>query len=89
VTKDNSLFIQNALQLQKMDTFLLYTDGVTEAMNKEKQLFQEYRLEEILKAHYKLPLRELLGKILLKVQNYSWDMEQSDDITLFALRVLE
>lgn len=88
VTKDNSYFIQNALQLKKKETFLLYTDGVTEAMNINKQLFQESRLEEVLKDNYHLPLEELLKRILTEVQNFSGDREQSDDITLMALRML-
>lgn len=89
VVKDNSHFIQNSLKLEKMDTFLLYTDGVTEAMDKNKQLFQESRLEEILKQNYKLPLRALLEKIILEVELYSGEMEQSDDITLLGIRMIE
>ncbi len=89
VVKDNSHFIQNSLKLDKMDTFLLYTDGVTEAMDKDKQLFQESRLEEILKANHQLPLRALLEKIILEVELYSGEMEQSDDITLLGIRVID
>ena len=89
VVKDNSHFVQNSLKLEKMDTFLLYTDGVTEAMDKDKQLFQESRLEEILKQNYHLPLRALLEKIILEVELYSGEMEQSDDITLLGIRMVE
>lgn len=86
VVKDNSHFQENKLYLQPMDTFLLYTDGVTEAMNKDRELFQESRLEKVLKAYHNLPLRELLAKILEEVKAFSGTMEQSDDITLFAIR---
>lgn len=89
VVKDNSHFIQKSIKLDKMDTFLLYTDGVTEAMDKDKNLFQESRLEEILKKNYQLPLRALLEKILLEVELYSGEMEQSDDITLLGIRMVE
>ncbi|MFI5344622.1 MAG: PP2C family protein-serine/threonine phosphatase, partial [Chlamydiales bacterium] len=67
----------------------LYTDGVTEAMNKNKQLFQESRLEDVLKQNYQLPLRALLEKIILEVERYSGEMEQSDDITLLGIRMME
>lgn len=89
VVKDNSHFIQKSLKLNKMDTFLLYTDGVTEAMDKDKQLFQESRLEEVLKRNYQLPLKALLEKIIFEVQQYSGEMEQSDDITLLGIRMVE
>lgn len=88
VTKDNSYFVQNSLQLNKKDTFLLYTDGVTEAMNRNNQLFGESRLEAVLNENRELPLRALLEKILIDVKSYSGEMEQSDDITLLGLRVL-
>lgn len=88
ITKDSFHFVQNALQLKKNGTFLLYTDGVTEAMNKDKQLFQEDRLERILKENYQLPLRALLDKILQEIKDYSKDMEQNDDITLLGIRML-
>lgn len=89
VVKDNSHFIQKSLKLDKMDTFLLYTDGVTEAMDKDKQLFSESRLEAVLKQNYQLPLRALLEKIILEVELYSGEMEQSDDITLLGIRLIE
>lgn len=86
VAKDNSFFEQKELQLNPHDTFLLYTDGVTEAMNTQGELFQECRLEELLKSSYQLPLKELLDKIVIDLKHFAGDREQSDDITLLALR---
>lgn len=86
VAKDNSFFEQKELQLEPNDTFLLYTDGVTEAMNIQGELFQESRLEELLKGAYQLPLKGLLEKIVKDLNVFAGDREQSDDITLLGIR---
>lgn len=87
VIKDSTHFVQNELHLKKGDTFLLYTDGVTEAMNANRQLFSEKRLEDVLRVNAEKPLKVLLEKILIEVETFSGDTEQSDDITLLALKI--
>jgi phosphoserine phosphatase RsbU/P len=89
VTKDDSFFVQKSIQLNTNDIFLLYTDGVTEAMNSKGELFQEKRFEDILERYHHLPLRLLLDKILEGVKEFSGEREQSDDITLFGIRRLK
>lgn len=89
ITKEGSHFVQKKIELKKNDTLLLYTDGVTEAMNSQGELFQEKRLEQILKANSKLSLQPFLDTILSEVKQFSKDREQSDDITLFAIRSIK
>lgn len=89
VAKDNSFFEMKQLKLEPSDTFLLYTDGVTEAMNAQGELFQERRLEEFLKEQHALPLQELLPQIVSHLQRFAGEREQSDDITLLAIRRLK
>lgn len=86
VVKEGDFFTQNSLILKPDDTFLLYTDGVTEAMNTKNELFQEARFEAILKQNAHMPLKDLLEKIVLDVKKFSENREQSDDITLFGIR---
>lgn len=86
VMKDDSMYQQKELQLKPNETLLLYTDGVTEAMNSVNELFQEKRLEQILTESHDKPLRELLDDVLKGVKSFSGDCEQSDDITLLGIR---
>lgn len=86
VAKDNSFFEKKELTLHPGETLLLYTDGVTEAMDLEGELFQESRLEEFLAKSYKLPLKDLLHKIVDALQVFAKNREQSDDITLLGIR---
>lgn len=88
IVKEGIHFVQKKIELKKNDMLLLYTDGVTEAMNSKGELFQEKRLEDVLKNNSALPLRAFLDSILNEVKQFSKDREQSDDITLFAIRNL-
>lgn len=88
VLKDDQHFQQKSLKLEKGATFLLYTDGVTEAMDLAGQLFTEARLEEILRKKAKDPLKDILKSIVDAVNQFSHDREQSDDITLLGIRYL-
>jgi sigma-B regulation protein RsbU (phosphoserine phosphatase) len=88
VAKESSFFEKKELLLHPGDTLLLYTDGVTEAMDLQGELYQESRLESFLAKTYQLPLKELLNQIVNALKTFAKDREQSDDITLLALRKL-
>lgn len=68
------------------DAIFLYTDGVTEAMNENGEMFRENRLQATLKS---TPPTADAGALTSAVQEalqaYVGDAEQSDDITMLAL----
>ena len=68
------------------DTFVLFTDGVTEAMSDEGEEFGDERLVALVKAHAHLPPADLLGRIVEGVRHFSGS-EQEDDLTLIVARV--
>lgn len=67
------------------DTFVLYTDGVTESFNSNGDEFGEGRLIEVLERHRELCCKDLLASILEEVRKFSAH-EQHDDITLIVAR---
>ncbi len=67
------------------DVLVIYTDGVTEAPNEAGDEFGESRLMNILRAHPKLPVKEMLSTILAEVQEFS-GASQADDLTLVIAR---
>ncbi len=75
------------IMLTPGDRLFLYTDGVTEALNQENELYSDARLLEILnkKGVTKLTLAELLDYIKKDITLFSSGAEQSDDITMLAL----
>lgn len=72
-------------ELAPGDAILLYTDGVTEALNAEGEEFGEERLLEAARQHRELPLAELLAAIADEARRFSAN-EQSDDITLIVAK---
>ena len=69
------------------DQLLLYTDGVTEAMNVSGDQYGEARLEAIASRSYPMHPRELIGQVRHDVATFTDGAEQSDDITIVALEV--
>jgi sigma-B regulation protein RsbU (phosphoserine phosphatase) len=74
------------LQLEPGDTLVLFSDGVTEAMDPAEQLFGVPRLREVLTGHMQTPLDELQRIVLESVENFSRGASQADDLTLLLVR---
>jgi sigma-B regulation protein RsbU (phosphoserine phosphatase) len=74
----------------KPDTFLLFvTDGVTECQNPDGEFFGFERLEALLKTvKSSMTADQLVDTILSAIETYAAEAEQSDDITVVALKVL-
>ncbi|HEX7959912.1 MAG TPA: SpoIIE family protein phosphatase [Terriglobales bacterium] len=72
-------------QLAPGDAVLLYTDGITEALNDEGEEFGEERLLQAARQHRELSLQELLSSVAEKARRFSPD-EQADDITLIVAK---
>jgi sigma-B regulation protein RsbU (phosphoserine phosphatase) len=77
------------VRLAPGDTLVLYTDGITEAMNAAGEEFGETRLLNILGSHSDLAAGRLLQAIVGAVQQFSSGSEQQDDITAVVARSLE
>ena len=71
--------------LKPSDVLFLYTDGVTEAMDIEQELYSDSRLEKLLATLQSAAVSEMIHRVVSDVHEYSKDVEQSDDITVLAL----
>jgi len=75
--------------LRAGDGLFLYTDGVTEAMDRAGNFFSDRRLQEFLqRAHGSSPT-ELIRSVVNEVKRFSCGAEQSDDITTLAIQYLQ
>jgi len=79
-------FREDQVEISEQDTLLLFTDGVTEAMDTSDQLYSEDRLEKFLRKADNTP-DQLTGDVLQAVEMFATGAEQADDITLLAFRV--
>lgn len=75
-------------QMHPGETLFLYTDGITEAMNKEGKIYGEQRLEKALNQNRAVALPQMIEDVLNDVNAYVGDTEQSDDETLLSVKFL-
>jgi phosphoserine phosphatase RsbU/P len=68
------------------DGLLVFTDGVTEACNKQGEFYEESRLEAYLAAHASQPVDELVRGLHAQVERFEAGARRADDITVLALR---
>ena len=85
---DDYQFTEETLHLEPGDTLLLFTDGVTEATDTEENEYGEERLSMLLSHSSKLTCQEIVDKVKADVKAFAGEAEQSDDITLLALKRL-
>lgn len=83
---EESPYVKETLALGIGDTIVIYSDGVTEAMNNNEELFSEERLLQSLREVNGQHPDELLKKILADVHSHAALAPQSDDITILALQ---
>ena len=81
-------FTEESFQLEPGDTLLLYTDGVTEAVDTEEKEYGEERLEALLKNTSQVGCQQMIDMVKDDVKAFEGDAEQSDDITLLAIKRL-
>ncbi|HNX17259.1 MAG TPA: SpoIIE family protein phosphatase [Methanoregula sp.] len=76
------------VDLRPGDILVLYTDGVTEAINDREEEFGEERLLRLITENRALPANEIMEKILDGIYAFAGDRPQHDDITLMILRAV-
>ena len=74
------------LKLEPGDTLVLFSDGVTEAMDPDEQMFGIARLKELLTGRLECPLEQLQKCVLEAVENFARGARQADDLTLLIVR---
>jgi phosphoserine phosphatase RsbU/P len=75
-----------ALRLERDDCLVLYTDGVTEALNTEGDEFGLERTVQTVRASAANGAQAIVKKLIEEVRNFTGSHPQNDDITLIAIR---
>ena len=74
------------VDLRPGDVLVLYTDGVTEAINDREEEFGEERLLKVITENRSQSASALLEQILAAITAFAGDRPQHDDITLMILK---
>lgn len=86
---ESTKYAMKTLRLHPSEGLFLYTDGVTEAMDADGNLFSENRLQSSLQGDQSPPPMEVIRHTLDEVKKFVAGAEQSDDITTLAIRYLQ
>lgn len=78
---------EEVVQLQSGDLIFQYTDGLTEAADKEKREFGEDKLKAMLMKYQTKSVLEITELIDEAVQQHIGTLEQEDDITMLVFKV--
>jgi sigma-B regulation protein RsbU (phosphoserine phosphatase) len=81
------LLEEDRLDLSTGDVIVFYTDGITEAMNADSDLFGESRLSRIVEEHGHLESGELRERILREIETFVGSADQHDDMTMILMKI--
>lgn len=84
---DDARFEQREINLSSGDVIVLYTDGITEALNEREEMFEVPRLIELIQKKSASSSQEIVDAIIETVFTFSGNQPQFDDITLMVVKV--
>lgn len=79
-------YTEDQLVLNKGDGLFIYTDGLTEAFDKNRNQFSEQRLIDCLLENRHLSAQDLTTNVFAFVDEHTGDAPQSDDVTSLSIR---
>ncbi|MFQ5824920.1 MAG: GAF domain-containing SpoIIE family protein phosphatase [bacterium] len=84
----NISYKSESVKLKSGDCLIMFTDGVSEAMNAKEEEFEEKRIEACVLENFQLSAEDILQKIITSVKQFTSGQPQTDDITLLTMKVL-
>ncbi len=85
---EGTAYTTRSMTMQPGDTLFIYTDGVTEAMDREQKLYSEERLMTVINRCQGKTAAEIVRAIDDSLKEFTGGAEQSDDITMLAMQYL-
>jgi sigma-B regulation protein RsbU (phosphoserine phosphatase) len=85
----DALLVEATLQLRPGDLMVLFTDGISEAMNEHADCFGESQLADLIEEHGHLAIAELRERVLREIDAFVGGAPQHDDMTMILLKVDE
>lgn len=79
-------FSSKTIELSPGASLVLFTDGITEAIDKHQNFFSDERFEDYLKNKQGISPKEIVAGAIQEINTFSSGMPQADDITLLSVR---
>ena len=82
----DSSYLEGNISFNPEDTLVLFSDGITEAMNENNEEFGEDRLTELITKYKNEDAYKMIDKIMDAVNEFAEGIAQSDDMTLMIIK---
>ncbi len=83
---EDAQYSKEWISLEPKDLLILFTDGITEAMNSRDEQFGLDRTIELIRKNRKKTPQKIIQTILEEIKNHSGKAAQSDDITIMIIK---
>jgi len=83
---ENFEYDEDSFTMKPGDVLVIYSDGLSEAMNEHEEEFSEENLEQLIKKHCDLTAADLIDKIISEIQIHVDKTPQMDDMTIIVLK---
>jgi len=84
---EHAKYEQETVQMESDDLLFLYTDGLTEALNKDGEEFGPNRIMETLQATAQLSVDQIRDEVVRKVKEWCSGVALYDDLTFVIMKV--
>ena len=83
-----SEYEQGEVLLQPGDAVLCFSDGISEAMNPEEAMWDEFEVEQVVRSCRGVMAQEMIDRLVAATDEFAGNAEQADDMTVIAIRTL-
>ena len=84
--KDDVSYQIEELPVSPGDIIVIYSDGISEAMNKRMTEFGDEKIKKFFKSNLDISSKNLIENIFSSVNKHFGDASQNDDMTMIVLR---
>jgi sigma-B regulation protein RsbU (phosphoserine phosphatase) len=81
----NADYDEKRIDFKRGDRLFIYSDGVTECMNADGRAFSSEEIIRLFKTSSDLPLKEILSRLKLALENWKGSIDYTDDVTVLAI----
>ena len=82
----DSAYDEERIKLNKSELIVIYSDGISEAMNEREEEYGESKLKNVILKHLKDSPGTMIDTILSEVKSFTGNAPQSDDMTLMIIK---
>jgi sigma-B regulation protein RsbU (phosphoserine phosphatase) len=84
-----ALLEEHTRQIRPGDVFVLYTDGISEAMDTQGELFSDEGLAKVVASHHELDAPGIRERVVREVRAFVGEAEPHDDMTMIVVKIVE